>query len=124
MNIERVNSELAKHISSLILFKLKDPRIHGTLTVTGVETTRDLKFAKVYVSYYGDEAQKEETFEGLNSSANFIRNELKDLVRIRLMPKLTFLPDDSADYARKMDKLIAEATKSMVYFEDDDNDEE
>ena len=123
MNIERVNSELAKQISSIILFKLKDPRVQGTLTVTEVDTTRDLKLAKVYVSYYGDPEKKEETFEALNHSANFIRNEVKELVRIRLMPKLTFLPDNSAEYARKMDQLIAEAKKGMVYFGDEEDEE-
>lgn len=123
MNIDRVNSELAKQISSVILFKLKDPRIYGTLTVTDVDTTRDLKYAKVYVSYYGDQDRKKETFETLNRCANFIRNEVKDMVRIRLMPKLTFIPDNSADYGQKMEKIIAEAKKSMVYFEDDEEEE-
>lgn len=120
MNIDRVNSELTKQIAYVINFKLKDPRISGMLTVTEVNTTRDLKYATVYVSYYGDDEKKETTFNALNHSANYIRNEVKDLVRIRLMPKLTFKPDDSSAYAQKMDKLIDKAKESMVYFESDD----
>lgn len=122
MNIDRVNSELAKQIGYVINNKLNDPRISGMLTVTEVDTTRDLKYATVYVSYYGDEAKKEETFNTLNHSANFIRNEVKELVRIRLMPKLTFKPDNSLSYAEKMDKLINKAKESMVYFESDEED--
>lgn len=122
MNIDRVNSELAKQIGYVINNKLNDPRISGMLTVTEVVTTRDLKYATVYVSYYGDEAKKEETFDTLNHSANFIRNEVKELVRIRLMPKLTFKPDNSLSYAEKMDKLINKAKESMVYFESDEEE--
>lgn len=122
MNIDRVNSELAKQIGYVINNKLNDPRISGMLMVTEVDTTRDLKYATVYVSYYGDEAKKEETFNTLNHSANFIRNEVKELVRIRLMPKLTFKPDNSLSYAEKMDKLINKAKESMVYFESDEED--
>lgn len=122
MNIDRVNSELAKQIGYVINNKLNDPRISGMLTVTEVDTTRDLKYATVYVSYYGDEAKKEETFNTLNHSANFIRNEVKELVRIRLMPKLTFKPDNSLSYAEKMDKLINKAKECMVYFESDEED--
>lgn len=122
MNIDRVNSELAKQIGTVINFKLKDPRIHGMLTVTEVDTTKDLKFATVYVSYYGDPAKKDTTFETLNHCANFIRNEVKDLVRIRLMPKLTFKPDNSTEYAQKMTKLINKAKESMVYTDDEDSD--
>lgn len=124
MNIDRVNSELTKQIGYVLNFKLKDPRISGMLTVTEVNTTRDLKYATVYVSYYGDPEKKKATFETLNHCAGFIRNEVKDMVRIRLMPTLIFKPDDSSEYAQKMDQLINKAKENMVYFEDDVSEEE
>ncbi len=123
MNIDRVNSELAKQIAYVIQFKLRDPRVQGMLTVTEVQTTKDLSFSTVYVSYFGDETKKESTIVALNRCANYIRNEVKDLVRIRVMPKLIFKPDDSALYGAKMEKLIDDAKKSMVYFEDEESDE-
>ena len=123
MNIDRVNSELAKQIGYVIQFKLRDPRVQGMLTVTEVQTTKDLSFSTVYVSYFGDETKKESTIGALNRCANYIRNEVKDLVRIRVMPKLIFKPDDRALYGAKMEKLIDDAKKSMVYFEDEESDE-
>ena len=119
-NIDRVNSELAKQIGLIIDRKIKDPRVVGLLTVTAVRTSPDLKYAKVYVSYYGDEAQRESTFKALNNCAGFVRNELKTMVKLRLIPTLSFIYDDSTAYGAEMDKLIEKAKSTMVYFEDDE----
>ena len=121
-NIDRVNSELAKQIGVIIDRKIKDPRVQGMLTVTAVRTTPDLKYAKVYLSYYGDEAQREGTFKALGNCAGFIRNELKTMVKLRLIPTLTFLYDDSTQYALNMSKLIDKAKSTMVYFGDEDDE--
>jgi len=123
-NIDRVNSELAKQIGIVIDRKIKDPRVEGLLTVTAVRTTPDLKYAKVFVSYYGDDAKRESTFKALNNCANFVRNELKSMVKLRLIPSLTFIYDDSALYASEMSKLIDKAKSTMVYFEDDEEEDE
>ncbi|MBQ7652933.1 MAG: 30S ribosome-binding factor RbfA [Clostridia bacterium] len=119
-NIDRVNSELAKQIGLIIDRKIKDPRVQGMLTVTAVRTTPDLKYAKVYVSYYGDEDKRDQTFSALNNCAGFVRNELKSVVKLRLIPTLTFIYDDTALYAAEMSKLIDKAKSTMVYFEDDE----
>lgn len=121
-NIDRVNSELAKQISFIIQRKLRDPRVvNNIVTVTGVETTKDLKLAKVYVSIYGEEENKQPCIKALNNSSAFIRNELKALVNMRLIPTLTFILDESAIYAEHIEKLIDKAKESMVYFDDEDN---
>ncbi len=121
-NIDRVNSELAKQISFIIQRKIRDPRVvNNMVTVTGVDTTKDLKLAKVYVSFYGNDEGKFPCIKALNNSAAFIRNELKSLVNMRLIPTLTFILDESAVYADHMEKLINKAKESMVYFEDDDD---
>ena len=119
-NIDRVNSELAKQIGLIIDRKIKDPRVQGMLTVTAVRTTPDLKYAKVYVSYYGDEDKRDQTFSALNNCAGFVRNELKSVVKLRLIPTLTFIYDDTALYAAEMSKLIDKAKSTLVYFEDDE----
>lgn len=121
-NIDRVNSELAKQISFIIQRKIRDPRVTDNIvTVTGVDTTKDLKYAKVYISFYGDDSRKLSCINALNNSANFIRNELKTLVNMRLIPSLKFILDESAVYADSMEKLINKAKESMVYFGDEDD---
>ena len=122
-NIDRVNSELLHQISSIVLYELSDPRLEGSmLTVMAVQTTADLKYAKVYVSYLGDPARKKEVFEGLNSSANYVRQLLKSRVKIRTLPALTFIEDTTIAYAAHMDKVIAEANANNSIAEDDDGE--
>lgn len=113
MNLDRVNSELAHQISKIILNELNDPRISGMLTVMEVRTTADLKYAKVYVSYMGDEDKAKETFDALSSGANYVRQLLKNRVKIRTLPSLTFVRDTSIEYASKMSKIIDEAVKTI-----------
>ncbi|MBQ9146054.1 MAG: 30S ribosome-binding factor RbfA [Clostridia bacterium] len=120
MNLDRVNSELAQQISKILLYELKDPRIHGILTVMEVRTTADLKYAKVYVSYMGEEALAEETFVGLNHCAGYVRNQLKSRVKIRMLPTLTFIRDTSIAYASHISKVIDDATAHCAPQEDDD----
>lgn len=123
MNIDRVNSELCHQISLIVLHELNDPRVDGSLlTVMEVRTTADLKYAKVYVSYMGDPAKAEETFEGLNHCAGFIRQLLKTRVKIRTLPALTFIHDTSIAYAAHMSKIIDEATATIKTEGEDDGE--
>lgn len=121
MNIDRVNSELCHQISMIVLHELSDPRVDGSLlTVMEVRTTADLKYAKVFVSYMGDADRSAEVFDGLNSSANYIRQLLKSRVKIRTLPALTFVQDTSIAYAAHMNEVIAKATATIRTEEDDD----
>ena len=109
IRIERVNSELQKQISAVIAHDIKDPRLgKGILGVTKVSTTPDLKFAKVYLSVYaGSEEERLAALETVRRSKGFIRNRLKELVEIRLLPELNFELDTSVDYGMKIDKLLS-----------------
>lgn len=123
MNIDRVNSELCHQISKILLHELNDPRIDGSmLTVLEVRTTADLKYAKVYVSYMGEDSKATETFEALNHSANYIRQLLKSAVKIRTLPALTFIRDTSLAYAAHMSQVIDAATATICTQSDDDDD--
>lgn len=106
--IERVNSELLKQISYVIDYELKDPRITvGMISITRVKTTPDLKYAKVYLSFYTDDADKQkESFEIISKANGFIRNQLKGRVQLRLLPELHFVVDDSIQYGMKIDKIL------------------
>ena len=109
MNIERINSELLKQLSVIFRFELNDPRIHGMLTVLEVKTSDDLSHARVYVSYFGDAALKAETFEALNGCTGHMRNLLKQRVKMRTVPYLRIIPDDSLEQARQLTDLIEDA---------------
>lgn len=128
MKIERVNSELAKQIAYVINNELKDPRITvNMITVTKVKTTPDLKYAKVYLSFFtDDEKMTKESLATIQSASGFIRNQLKDRVQVRLLPEFTFVVDDSIQYGMKIEKIlkeIKEKESSFVEVRDEDTKE-
>ncbi len=92
--IGRINEEIQRELSEL-LREIKDPRVHKTmLSVTRVETTPDLRYAKVYVSLLDKQFTKE-TLAGLKSSAGYLRRELGQSLRLRYTPELQWQADDS-----------------------------
>ena len=109
MNIERINSELLKQLSIIFRYELNDPRIHGMLTVLEVKTSDDLSHARVYISYFGDEAEAKETFDALQSCTGHMRNLLKQRVKMRTIPFLTIIRDNFIDRANHLTDLIEKA---------------
>ena len=92
--IGRINEEIQRELSDL-LRELKDPRVHKTmLSITRVETTPDLRYAKIYVSLLDKEYTKE-TLAGLKSSAGYLRRELGRSLQLRYTPELQWQADDS-----------------------------
>ena len=92
--IGRINEEIQRELAEL-LRELKDPRVHKTmLSITHVETTPDLRYAKVYVSLLDKEYTKE-TLAGLKSSAGYLRRELGRMLQLRYTPELQWQADDS-----------------------------
>ncbi len=92
--IGRINEEIQRELAEL-LRELKDPRVHKTmLSITHVETTPDLRYAKIYVSLLDKEYTKE-TLAGLKSSAGYLRRELGRTLQLRYTPELQWQADDS-----------------------------
>lgn len=85
---------------------VKDPRVTGLVTVTGVDVTRDLRHAKVHVSILGSDAEKKETMEGLQSVAGYLRAKLGRTLRLRVTPELDFRYDASIAHAARIDSLL------------------
>ncbi|MDR3263451.1 MAG: 30S ribosome-binding factor RbfA [Clostridiales bacterium] len=105
MNLDRVNSELKRQIALMIdNSEIKDPRLQGMISVTGLNTSKDLAYATVYISVLGGDIK--DTLAVLKNASGHIRNTLKSRVKIRNMPELRFVRDDSIEYGLKMDKLI------------------
>jgi len=91
----RINEEIQRELSSLIR-TVKDPRVTGMISVTAVETTPDLKFAKIYISVL-DKSDCSQVLKGLKSAGGYLRRELGRSLNLRNTPELTFVRDDSID---------------------------
>ena len=103
--IGRINEEIQKELASLIP-NLKDPRVQDTMiSITHVETTPDLRYAKVYVSFLQEE-RAEGALKGLKSAGGYLRRELGRALQLRYTPELVWALDDSITYGAKMLKLI------------------
>lgn len=115
----RLNGEFQKEISAVISRDLKDrePSLSGVISVTEADIAPDLKTAKIYISIYGSEEQREKSFSVISDNAGFIRHCLAQRMRIRTIPSLTFYWDGSMEYGSKMDQLL-----SSVHKEDENAD--
>ena len=103
--IGRINEEIQKELSSLIR-NLKDPRVADTMiSITHVETTPDLRYAKVYASFLQEDRAKD-AMKGLKSASGYLRRELGAALKLRYTPELVWELDDSITYGAKMMKLI------------------
>ncbi len=103
--IGRINEEIQKELSSLIR-NLKDPRVQDTMiSITRVETTPDLRFAKVYASFL-QEDRAADALKGLQSASGYLRRELGNALNLRHTPQIQWALDDSITYGAKMLKLI------------------
>lgn len=104
---DRVNAEIIREISEIISRKLKDPLITAMVSVTGADVSKDLSYAKIFVSVFStDENKKRQTFDALKNDAKKIRYELSRSMRMRTVPELDFVLDLSIEYGDKMDKLL------------------
>ena len=116
--INRINEEIQKELASAIR-NLKDPRVSSTMiSITHVETTPDLRWAKVYVSFL-DESKANDALKGLKSAGGYLRRELGSALNLRYTPELNWALDDSITYGAKMLKLI----NSLEVKSDDESDE-
>ena len=103
--IGRINEEIQKELASAIR-NLKDPRVQNTMiSITHVEATPDLRYAKVYVSFL-QEDQAADALKGLKSASGYLRRELSSALQLRYTPELVWALDDSITYGAKMLKLI------------------
>jgi ribosome-binding factor A len=103
--MRRVNELMREVIGSTITSELEDPRI-GFVTVTSVDTSRDLRSARVYVSVLGDEADREATLAGLRSSHGVLQSAIASQMRIKRTPTLTFHYDDTPERGVRITRLL------------------
>ena len=108
--IGRINEELQRELSTLIR-TVKDPRVAdaGMVSVTAVETTPDLKYAKIYVSVL-DKSAATQALKGLKSAAGYLRRELGQALNLRNTPELSFVQDDSIDKGAHILDMLRDPT--------------
>lgn len=105
---DRVAEAIRTEVATFLAEGAKDPRIKAFVTVTGVDVTRDLRHANVFVSLMGDEADKKSTVEGLGSVASFLRSRLGKSLRLRSAPEIHFKTDVSVANASRIELLLAQ----------------
>lgn len=110
IKIDRINSNLVKEISYVLMTEVKDPDVRF-VTVTDVKTTNDLSYAKVYVTILNKDKIKE-TMKALKNASGYIRNVLKDRVEMRNIPELDFIYDESIEYGQKIENIIEKIHES------------
>jgi len=104
---DKVAEEIKKDVSLILQDEIKDPRL-GFTTITHVELTPDLRFARIFFSVYGDEKQWEDTQAGLEHAAGFIRRLIGDRLGLRFVPEIVFQRDHSSEYSILIEQRLQE----------------
>ena len=102
--INRINDEIQRELSSQ-LRNLKDPRVSGMVSITYVDTTNDLRYARIYISVL-DKDREKDVLKGLKSAAGFLRRELGHALQLRYTPELQFIGDDSIQHGAHILELL------------------
>jgi len=103
--LEKANTVIQKNLAS-IMYELSDPRLKGKLvSIAGVSISPDLKYAKVFVSIYGD-GDKSGAFDAIKKANGYIKRELSRRIQYRNLPELDFRLSESEDYSEKIDKIL------------------
>ncbi len=113
----RINEEIMRELATAIR-SLKDPRVQGMISITGVETAPDLRTAKVYVSVF-DKSRSQDVLKGLKSAGGYLRRQLGSELQLRYTPELTFVEDHSIEHGTRIFDIL-----STLDIPEDDNDEQ
>lgn len=106
----RVQEAIRQEVSKILHDQIRDPRL-GFLTITGVELTNDLRFARIYFSVLGDDKAKKLALKGLNSAKGYIKGILGDRIKLRYMPDIEFKIDETLDRTQHIYDLFEQIKK-------------
>jgi ribosome-binding factor A len=120
--MRRIDEALKEIIGTALTQELKDPRI-GFVTLTGVETASDLSHAKVFVSVYGKQAEKDATLEGLRAARPYLQRLIGDELPLRRIPTLEFVYDESVDQGMRIQALLKSSGAEQLGPQDASDDE-
>lgn len=103
----RIGDQILREISSLLILKIKDPRLKG-VTLTEVKMSKDLRHAYIYYSLVGKDEQKRDAQAGFESAQGFIRKAVGEKIHIRYVPNIQFRYDTSLEEGQKIESLLEE----------------
>ena len=118
---ERVQEAIREEVAKIVQQELKDPRL-GFITITRVELTRDLRFARIYFSVLGEAKHKKRALYGLNSAKGHIKGILADRVKLKFMPDIVFKIDDSFEKTKEIYDLLDKLKKEKKDGDDSQSD--
>ncbi|MBE6901784.1 MAG: 30S ribosome-binding factor RbfA [Ruminococcaceae bacterium] len=122
-NIKRLNEDIKREISAAVS-GVKDPRVaKNFVTVTHCEVTNDLSYCKVHIACLGGEGRTHKAVEGMTAASGYFKKCIASKIRVRKIPELIFLPDNSLEYAAHIEELISKLPKP-VQTEDDPEEAE
>ncbi len=108
--VERIAEEIRIEVSLMLAGELKDPRLAGTVTITEVRVTPDLRTVRVYVSLADeDETERASTLAGLQAAKGYVRHELVERLQLRRAPEVLFILDQSEEIGDRIDQLLRNA---------------
>ena len=119
VKLTRINQEIVRELSEIIRSEVKDPRVGMMTSVTGADTTTDLKSCKVYISVLGGEDALTTTMEGLNACKGFLRRMLAQNLNLRNTPELIFIADRSIEYGTHIAGILDEMHRNGTFSADD-----
>jgi len=108
---ERVGQKMRREIADILDNKLRDPRLGSMVSITDVEVTQDLSFARVFVSTLQSGPERETILEALNSAAGFVRHELRPRLGLREVPEVRFVFDESIERGARVDEILRKIEK-------------
>lgn len=110
LRAEKLQALIKQEMSNMLIRDVKDPRVKF-VTITGVEVSNDLSYAKIYVSLYGSEEQQAEAWKGFQSALGFFRREIARRIDLRVAPVLSFHKDTSMEYSAHIESILHELKK-------------
>lgn len=122
-NMKRLNEDIKREISAAVS-GVKDPRVaKNFVTVTHCEVTSDLSYCKVMIACMGGEGRTAKAVEGMTAAAGYFKKCISSRIRVRKIPELIFLPDNSLEYSMHIDEIIANLPKPVQQDEEEESKE-
>lgn len=116
LRVEKIQELIKQEISTMLIRDVKDPRVKN-VTVTSVEASGDLKYAKIFVSLYGSKEEQELAWAGLNKALGFMRSEIAKRISLRVAPILSLHKDTSIAYSAHIEELLNQIKKEDTHHE-------
>ena len=119
---EKVAHLMRREVADILERRLRDPRVTARVSVTDVQITHDLAFAKIFVMVSGDIVERDKTLEGLQAASGFVRHELGDRLGLREVPEIRFVYDDSLDRGARVEDLLRKIEKGEPVEDDEEKE--